>query len=134
MGQFNKERKSRERSSDGFEEKPRNRSSSRGIGRFERKEFRGFSREPREFNDRSSRRPSFDKEMHEIICDRCGKTCEVPFRPTAGKPVYCNDCFRKNDNSNEPRRSSNSNNQSSGNDLREINQKLDKIMKALKID
>lgn len=31
--------------------------------------------------------------MHQAVCDQCGKTCEVPFRPTTGKPVYCNACF-----------------------------------------
>jgi len=31
--------------------------------------------------------------MHQVVCDECGKTCEVPFLPTAGKPVYCNACF-----------------------------------------
>ncbi len=31
--------------------------------------------------------------MHQAICDQCGKPCEVPFRPTGGKPVYCNACF-----------------------------------------
>jgi len=31
--------------------------------------------------------------MHQAICDQCGKPCEVPFRPTSGKPVYCNACF-----------------------------------------
>jgi len=31
--------------------------------------------------------------MHQAICDQCGKPCEVPFRPTAGKPVYCSTCF-----------------------------------------
>jgi len=31
--------------------------------------------------------------MHQAICDQCGKPCEVPFRPTTGKPVYCNSCF-----------------------------------------
>ena len=31
--------------------------------------------------------------MNKAICDQCHKQCEVPFRPTAGKPVYCNDCF-----------------------------------------
>ncbi len=31
--------------------------------------------------------------MHQAICDQCGKPCEVPFRPTSGKPVYCNTCF-----------------------------------------
>ncbi len=32
--------------------------------------------------------------MTKVTCDECKKSCEVPFRPTAGKPVYCNDCFR----------------------------------------
>ena len=31
--------------------------------------------------------------MHQAICDQCGKPCEVPFKPTSGKPVYCNACF-----------------------------------------
>ena len=31
--------------------------------------------------------------MTKAICDQCKKPCEVPFRPTAGKPVYCKDCF-----------------------------------------
>ena len=32
--------------------------------------------------------------MHQAVCDQCGKPCEVPFRPTEGKPVYCNVCFQ----------------------------------------
>lgn len=36
-------------------------------------------------------------EMHQAVCDGCGNDCEVPFRPTSGKPVYCNDCFKKSD-------------------------------------
>ena len=31
--------------------------------------------------------------MHKAVCDECHKTCEVPFRPSQDKPVYCNDCF-----------------------------------------
>ena len=31
--------------------------------------------------------------MHQAVCDQCGKNCEVPFRPSGDKPVYCNDCF-----------------------------------------
>jgi CxxC-x17-CxxC domain-containing protein len=31
--------------------------------------------------------------MHEATCDQCGKSCEVPFRPTGEKPVYCSTCF-----------------------------------------
>lgn len=31
--------------------------------------------------------------MHSAVCSSCGKSCEVPFRPTGDKPVYCRDCF-----------------------------------------
>ena len=34
-----------------------------------------------------------DREMHKAVCDDCRKECEVPFRPTGDKPVYCSDCF-----------------------------------------
>lgn len=44
---------------------------------------RGFGR------DRDDR-----PEMHQAICSDCGNECEVPFRPTGEKPVYCSDCFR----------------------------------------
>ena len=35
------------------------------------------------------------KEMHKTVCDDCKKECEVPFKPTEGRPVYCRDCFSK---------------------------------------
>lgn len=38
---------------------------------------------------RDSNRP----QMHQAVCAECGKRCEVPFRPTGDKPVYCSDCF-----------------------------------------
>lgn len=41
------------------------------------------------FRDRDSQRT----EMHPAVCDNCGKNCEVPFRPTSGKPVFCSSCF-----------------------------------------
>lgn len=34
--------------------------------------------------------------MHRAVCSKCGKDCEVPFRPTGDKPIYCNDCFGAN--------------------------------------
>jgi CxxC-x17-CxxC domain-containing protein len=104
-------------------------------------------------------------EMHEVVCDKCGKTCEVPFKPTTNKPVYCRECFNKNDSSESrgesrsrsddfrPRgkperqnrsRSSNTfapkpgeldhNTNVSQEELDKLNEKLDKIMKALNIE
>jgi len=43
------------------------------------------------------RRP-FDRgprEMHKAVCSECKKECEVPFKPTEGKPVFCRECFAK---------------------------------------
>jgi len=37
-----------------------------------------------------------DREMHDATCSDCGAACQVPFKPTEGKPVRCQDCFRKN--------------------------------------
>ena len=34
--------------------------------------------------------------MHRTVCDDCGLNCEVPFKPTGEKPVYCSDCFGHN--------------------------------------
>lgn len=36
------------------------------------------------------------REMHKATCSGCGAECEVPFKPTEGRPVYCKDCYAKN--------------------------------------
>lgn len=33
------------------------------------------------------------KIMHAAVCSQCGAATEIPFAPTAGRPVYCRDCF-----------------------------------------
>ena len=51
---------------------------------FERRRFdnnRSFDRTPR--------------EMSKAVCSECGQECEVPFKPTEGKPVFCRECFAK---------------------------------------
>jgi len=68
---------------------------------------------------------SGDKRMYKAICDKCGKPCEVPFRPTAGKPVYCKDCFGKSD------RSSSKNSGQDKEQFEMLNNKLDKILELL---
>jgi len=59
------------------------------------------SRPPRRSFGRDNRR-SFNREprqMHKAICSKCKKACEVPFKPTEGKEVLCQECFReKNQN------------------------------------
>jgi CxxC-x17-CxxC domain-containing protein len=35
------------------------------------------------------------RQMYPAVCSNCGKETEVPFQPTAGKPVYCRECFQQ---------------------------------------
>jgi CxxC-x17-CxxC domain-containing protein len=44
--------------------------------------------------------------MHKAVCDECHKSCEVPFRPSGDKPIYCNECFsgKKGNDDRGPRR------------------------------
>ncbi|MFH1451749.1 MAG: CxxC-x17-CxxC domain-containing protein [archaeon] len=46
-----------------------------------------------------NRRDNFDRkpaEKHKAICTSCKKECEVPFKPTPGRDVFCTECWRKN--------------------------------------
>ena len=90
----------------------------------------GFKKEGKFSRDRFGGKPSFERrskfELFDVTCDKCGKACQVPFKPTGGKPIYCRDCFGKNDS---PRSAKND-----SSDLEMINEKLDKIMRALKIN
>ena len=36
-----------------------------------------------------------ERVLHKAICADCNKECEVPFRPSQDRPVYCRDCFSK---------------------------------------
>ncbi|MBI5138731.1 MAG: hypothetical protein HZA95_02955 [Candidatus Vogelbacteria bacterium] len=54
----------------------------------------GFRGGNRGFGGDRGGRGGFDKPtMHKATCADCEKTCEVPFRPTGDRPVYCSDCF-----------------------------------------
>jgi len=67
--------------------------------------------------------------MHQAECAECGNRCEVPFRPTGDKPVYCSNCFGDNKGKSfDTKKPSQSNDQ-----LEELNKKLDKIIKVLEI-
>ena len=35
------------------------------------------------------------RSMHQVACAVCGSQAEVPFLPTQGRPVYCQDCFQQ---------------------------------------
>lgn len=47
------------------------------------------------YNPERSRMGGGKREMFKAVCSNCGKECEVPFRPTGSKPVFCSDCFEK---------------------------------------
>lgn len=83
--------------------------------------------------------------MHQATCAECGKQCEVPFRPSDGKPVYCNACFgaRKssgNVSSNRgPARTDFGSGAGKGScdDIKKqlviLNQKMDRLIKAAEV-
>ncbi len=114
----------------------------RKSDKFRRDEKPGFGTD-RRFSGRDSRDspPRYGrsagreeyKEFFDVICAKCGRNCQVPFKPTGDKPVYCSDCFRKNDSRDTPREFSRGPS-ASPDVLAEINRKLDKIIDALEID
>ena len=83
-----------------------------------RRERSGFG------NDRSSR------QMHSAICDACGQKCEVPFRPTGDKPIYCDSCFEKNKGGSGSMRGASGDGKMKD-QLDALNAKMDKILQIL---
>lgn len=65
-----------------------NRDANNRSGRDNRGGGRGFGG-----GRDSGRRNDGPREMFKTVCSSCGKECEVPFKPTNGKPVYCSECF-----------------------------------------
>jgi len=104
-----------------------NRNSRSGSGRYGGGDFR--------------RRDSGRRQMHKAVCDECGKDCEVPFKPSGDKPIYCSECFEKKEGGS-PRRSGRRSSGRPDSGKRDdthkklleqviaLNVKLDKILKA----
>lgn len=87
--------------------------------------------------------------MHSATCAECGKPCEVPFKPSGDRPVYCSNCFKgkkdgftsqRPDNRNfskprfeSPARPSTPTNSSAptNEQFAKLNTKLDKILSIL---
>lgn len=125
-----------------------NRDTSNRSGRDNRGGGRGFGggggrdRGGSSFGRGGDDRP---REMFKTVCSNCGKDCEVPFRPTSGKPVYCSDCFEKmgGRNSDGPRPERPERNRSDFSNrpqaprvdntkvFEDLNKKLDKIIELL---
>ena len=92
----------------------------------------GFNRERSSGRSRFGSRDSGRSEMHDVTCDKCGKECQVPFKPTGNKPVLCSDCFRNNDSSGSRNSSGSSQGGISIEQFNQLNSKLDKILLVLK--
>ena len=133
MGYFKREGKSDSRDSPRFE-----RGGSRGK--------RGASRDApwsgkRAYGDRDDDRGSRsfggrfggreDRQMHTVTCASCGEDCEVPFKPTGNKPVYCTRCFKKGARS-ESSESSSPSGADQSQQFEELNRKLDMILALLR--
>ncbi len=87
-----------------------------------------------------------EKVMHRATCAECGSSCEVPFKPTGEKPVYCSTCFgnrsdspRANDRSfsrprverSAPTMSATVNHDALAEKLVELNAKIDRLLDIL---
>lgn len=51
-----------------------------------------------QFSYQGKRNRDYDfksKNLTKATCATCNRVCEVPFKPTGDRPVYCSDCFSK---------------------------------------
>ena len=69
-----------------------------------------------------------DRQMHQTTCSECNKKCEVPFKPTSSKPVYCDNCFGDKGGNNPSAKA-----ESYKEDFEALNKKLDKVLRVLEI-
>jgi CxxC-x17-CxxC domain-containing protein len=108
---------------------------------FGRREFGNRNPSRRSFDDRESR-----SGMFHAVCDECGRDCEVPFKPSPNKEVFCSRCFENRDtitvkhygkNSEDSREftlKAQPNNDEMKKQIEILNSKLDKILKLLNIN
>ena len=43
-----------------------------------------------------------DRVLYEAICADCSKVCEVPFKPSEDRAVYCKECFTRRKSGHKP--------------------------------
>ncbi len=85
-------------------------------------------------NDRGNRRDRGnreDREMFSAVCDNCGQDCQVPFKPSSDKPIFCSKCFEERKNSQSTEKSSSFKSDEQVQKLDSIIEKLDRILIAL---
>ena len=116
-----------------FNREDKNKFSKRGAKRFADDSSARPGR--RDFGGRG--RQSGYQDKFQVTCDKCGKSCEVPFKPTNSKPVYCSECFSKNERSGPRVPSRSGPRTGSGQfakELEQINRKLDRILDELGLE
>ena len=93
--------------------------------------MRNFQTDRREFRKAPMRK-------YPATCGKCGRECEVPFRPSGDRPVLCSDCFEKSGGGgggpDRPRRNFDNRSRMTGNDshlLASIDAKLGKILELM---
>lgn len=82
------------------------------------------------------------RKMHPATCEECGAPCEVPFRPSGSRPIFCSKHFEGkeplgprpsgNRNFSKPKfEDKGSNNTQVMGELKNLNVKMDKLLSAL---
>lgn len=51
--------------------------------------------EEKEEAPQAGEKDKFGRQMFNVKCSDCGKDCQVPFKPSGDRPVYCRDCYQK---------------------------------------
>ena len=46
-------------------------------------------------------KPHHDRTMYEAVCADCHKVCEVPFKPSEDRAVYCKECWARRKSGNK---------------------------------
>lgn len=82
------------------------------MGDYNRNNRSGGRRDDSKFGGRGGSGRSFgggrdfDRPMYRATCANCGNECQVPFKPTGERPVYCSNCFEKMRGGDDDRRGS----------------------------
>lgn len=110
--------------------------------------FKNEGSDSQRSDNRSFDRPrGEDRQMYDAVCSNCGDKCQIPFRPSQGRDVFCSRCFDMNNGSDarRPERKSFDRPQANRDDSRSktnespnykaqfeaLNAKMDKILSLL---
>ncbi|MBN2352474.1 MAG: hypothetical protein JXD23_07885 [Spirochaetales bacterium] len=81
---------------DKFSDKRKGGGKFGGFNKSRDKGFGGGFNKGRDKGDRSFG-GGWDREeraVFDAVCDQCGRSCTVPFKPTGSRPVLCKQCFK----------------------------------------